>query len=129
MEELIKKANELGLMIKGTGLYKRYEEMSRKLEADADAKALLDEYGRLSEQLQEKEAQGAPIEVAEKQSMQEMVEKVTANQLIKEYIATQSYFFNLMMHVQKAISEPQGEPIEESKIIKPGQPGKIITDF
>jgi len=34
-----------------------------------------------------------------------------------------------MMQIQKVISEPVGEPIEQSRIIKPNTGGKIITDF
>jgi cell fate (sporulation/competence/biofilm development) regulator YlbF (YheA/YmcA/DUF963 family) len=59
--------------------------------------------------------------------MQELSEKVSQNQLIKEFIATQTYFYNLMIHIQNAISEPKGEPIKPSKIITPGSSGKIIT--
>lgn len=127
MEELIKKANELGLMIKGTEIYKRYEDVGKKLESDADSRKLLEEYAAISEEMYQKENSGGAIEVAEKQKFEDLHEKVSGNQLIKEYIATQSYFMNLMMQIQKAISEPKGKPIEESKIIKPGASGKIIT--
>jgi hypothetical protein len=33
------------------------------------------------------------------------------------------------MQIQKIISEPAGEPIEQTRIIKPNSGGKIITDF
>ncbi len=129
MEEILNKANELGLMIRGTDLYRRYEELSVKMDADDAAKKLLEEYARVSEELYVKESSGSPIGVDEKKSFQDLTEKVSQNRLIKEYIATQSYFLNLMMQIQKIISEPAGEPIEQTRIIKPNSGGKIITDF
>ncbi|HNU90468.1 MAG TPA: YlbF family regulator [Spirochaetota bacterium] len=129
MEEILNKANELGLMVRGTDLYRRYEELSLKLDADEVSRELLEEYARVSEELYAKESSGAPIEVGEKKNFQELTEKISKNQLIKEYIATQSYFLNLMMQIQKVISEPVGEPIEQGRIIKPNAGGKIITDF
>ena len=129
MKEILEKANELGLMIKGTDIYKRFAELSKQLDGDADARNLLEEYAKLSDAIHDKETQGAVIEVEEKQKFQECAERASQSQLIKEYAATQTYFLNMMMQVQKAISEPKGDPIEQSRIIKPGEPGKIITDF
>lgn len=126
MEEILKKANELGLMIRGTEISARFEEISKKIENDKDAKTLLEEYIQAMQEFEEKEASGRPIEAEEKKKMQDLSEKVSQNQLIKEFIATQTYFYNLMMQIQNAISDPKGEPIKESKIITPGG-GKIIT--
>ena len=129
MEELLAKANELGLMIKGTELYKRLVDISGKIDRDEPAKALLEEYISVSEELHYKEQTGQPIEAEEKKKIKELSERAAQSDLIKEYIATQSYYMNLMMQIQKAISEPVGEPIAESRIIKPTEGGKIITDF
>ena len=128
MEEILKKSNELGLLIKGTEIYQRFEELSSKLEADSDARNLIETYANANNNMIEKEKTGEVIDVAEKNELQELVEKVNENQLIKEYIATQSYYMNMLMQIQKAISEPEGEPIGESKIIKPSS-NKIITDI
>ena len=129
MEEILKKANELGLMIKGTEVAQRFEELSKQLEKDKASKELLEEYVAVMNQYSEKESKGETIEVEEKNKVKELSEKVTENNLIKEYIATHSYFINMMMQIQQAISEPKGEPIKESKIIKPNNTGKIITDI
>jgi cell fate (sporulation/competence/biofilm development) regulator YlbF (YheA/YmcA/DUF963 family) len=50
MEEILQKANELGLMIKGSDIFKRYEELVKKIEADSNARTLLDEYIKMSEE-------------------------------------------------------------------------------
>jgi cell fate (sporulation/competence/biofilm development) regulator YlbF (YheA/YmcA/DUF963 family) len=127
MEEILKKANELGLLIKGSDLSVRFEEISKKIEDDKESKSLLEEYARVTQEFQEKESEGRPIEVEEKKKITELSEKVSQNQLIKEFIATQTYFYNMMIQIQNAISDPKGEPIKESKIITPGGSGKIIT--
>lgn len=129
MEEILKKANELGLMIKGTDVAARFEELSKKLEEEKESKELLEEYIKVIQEYQEKENEGKSIEVEEKERVKELSEKVSENQLIKEYIATQTYFVNMMMQIQQAISEPKGEPVKESKIITPNKSGKIITDI
>lgn len=128
MEEILKKANELGLMIKGTDVSIRFEELAKKLNDDKESKALLEEYIKLMQDYQEKEANGTAIEVEEKDKLKEMSEKVSENDLLKEYIATQTYLINMMMQIQQAISEPKGDPIRPSKIVTPGSSGKIITD-
>lgn len=129
MEEILKKANELGLMIKGTDVYRRFEELAKQLEADEEARNLLEEYAKVSQEYHEKEQSGASIEVEEKQRVQDLNDKISESQLIKEYIATNTYYLNMLMQIQKAISEPQGEPIKESKIVTPDNSGKIITDI
>ena len=127
MEEILKKANELGLLIKGTEISARFEEISKKIENDSEAKNLLEDYVKITQAFQEKESAGLPIEIDEKKKIQELSEKVSQNQLIKEFIATQTYFYNMMMQIQNVISDPKGEPIKASKIITPGGSGKIIT--
>ncbi|MBN2041045.1 MAG: YlbF family regulator [Spirochaetes bacterium] len=127
MEEIIKKANELGLMIKGTDVSMRFEELAKTLNNETESKSLLEEYIKLMQEYQEKESAGAPIEVEEKNKLKEMSEKISKNELLKEYIATQSYLINMMMQIQQAISEPKGDPIRPSKIVTPGSSGKIIT--
>jgi cell fate (sporulation/competence/biofilm development) regulator YlbF (YheA/YmcA/DUF963 family) len=127
MEELLQKANELGLMIKGTEISARFEEISNKLENDKEAKALLEEYIKITQEFEEKNASGGVVEIEEKKKIQDLSEKVSQNQLIKEFIATQTYFYNMMVQIQNTISDPKGDPIKPSKIITPGSQGKIIT--
>lgn len=129
MEEIIKQANDLGLMIKGTDVYKRYVEVVQKLDKEEESRNLLEEFIKLNEQVQQKEYSSQPVEVEEKQKLEELSAKVSENELLKEFISAQTYYMNLMMQIQKSISEPEGEPIDESKIIKPNDPGKIITDL
>ncbi len=129
MEEIIKQANDLGLMIKGTDVYKKYVEVVQKLDKEEESRKLLEEFVKLNEQVQQKEHSGQPVEVEEKQKLEELSAKVSENELLKEFISAQTYYMNLMMQIQKTISEPEGEPIDETKILKPSDPGKIIKDL
>ncbi|HQO03952.1 MAG TPA: YlbF family regulator [Spirochaetota bacterium] len=129
MEEILAKANELGLMIRGSEIYTRFAELSQKIDSNDEARVLLEEFIQKSNELSEKEKAGNPIEVHEKEEITVLSEKVAANDIIKEFIATQTYYYNLVIMVQKIINDPQGDPITESKIVKPGNPGKIITNF
>ncbi len=40
MDEIINKANELGLMIKGTEVFQQFEELRKQLESDEEAKKI-----------------------------------------------------------------------------------------
>jgi cell fate (sporulation/competence/biofilm development) regulator YlbF (YheA/YmcA/DUF963 family) len=129
MEEILKKANELGLMIRGTEIFRRFDELSKKLEADNEARSLLEKYAALSDEIHDKELSGEAVNPEDKKALEDMSEKLSKSILVKEYIATQSYYVNMLMQIQKIISEPVGDPITESKIITPGSTSKIITDF
>jgi cell fate (sporulation/competence/biofilm development) regulator YlbF (YheA/YmcA/DUF963 family) len=104
MEELLEKANELGRMLKDTEVYSKYEKLSADLEADQDAKSLLEEYLNLFEEMHKKELGGFPIEVHEKEKITEVQKRVTENQLIVEYIDAKNRYVNLLMEIQKAVS-------------------------
>jgi cell fate (sporulation/competence/biofilm development) regulator YlbF (YheA/YmcA/DUF963 family) len=129
MDEILKKANELGLMIRGTEIFRRFDELSKKLEADEESRSLLEKYAALSDEIHDKELSGEAINPEDKKALEDMSGKLSKSVLVKEYIATQSYYVNMLMQIQKIISEPAGDPITESKIITPGSTGKIITDF
>ncbi len=126
MDEILNKANELGLMIKGSEIFQRFEEISHKLDGDQEARKMLEEYAALSDTLMMKEKSGVSIEVSEKQELERMGKGLSENQLVMEFIATQTYYLNMIQQIQQAISNPKGDPITPSKIIKPGG-GKIIT--
>jgi len=129
MDAILHKANELGLMIRGTKIYQDFSEILKRIESDSTAKSLLEEYVSVSKEYQEKEASGTVIEIEAKRVLKELSEKVSANDLLKEYITCQSTYINLMMQIEGKISNPEGDPIGETKIIEPKKGGNIITDI
>ncbi len=104
MEEILKKANELGVMLKNSGIYSHYEKLSAELEADADSKNLLDEYMSLFEEMQKKESGGGIIEIEEKDTLGEIQKRVSENRLIIEYIDAKNSYVKILMEIQKLVS-------------------------
>jgi cell fate (sporulation/competence/biofilm development) regulator YlbF (YheA/YmcA/DUF963 family) len=104
MEDILQKANELGMMLKNSDINAHYEKLSEELEADKDSKSLLDEYLDLFEQMHRKETSGGVIEIAEKEKLAEIQKKVSENQLIVDYIDAKNSYVNVLMEIQKAVS-------------------------
>jgi len=128
MEKILKKAYELGHLLKQNDIIKRFTELSEKLEKDEDAKKLLEELITSTREFEAKEKEGSTIEVAEKKAFSELQEKVKNNDLVNEFLATQSYYVNILSQVNEAIANPQGDPPKDSDIILPGEDkGIIIT--
>jgi cell fate (sporulation/competence/biofilm development) regulator YlbF (YheA/YmcA/DUF963 family) len=104
MEEILKKANELGKMLRETEVYSQYEKLSADLEADQDSRGLMDEYLNLFEEMHKKELSGGAIEVHEKEKLAEVQKRVSENHLIVEYIDAKNRYVNLLMEIQKSVS-------------------------
>lgn len=128
MEEILKKASELGHLLRQNDIVKRYRELAEKLEKNEESRALLDELLEATHAFQKKEEAGAAIEVEEKKRLSELQEKSRNDALINEFLATQMYYLNLLTQVNEAIAQPKGEPPKKSDIILPGEDkGIIIT--
>lgn len=128
MEKILKKANELGHLLKQNDIVKRFRELADKLEKDEEAKSIIDELLKATQLFQEKEQAGEPIEVDDKKAIAELQEKAKNNSLVSEFMATQSYYISLLSQINEAIANPQGEPPKDSNIILPdSDKGIIIT--
>ena len=119
MEKILQKANELGHLLKQHEIVRRFNELSDRLDRDPESKKLLDEFAQFSMEYQQLEQSGAPIEVETKQQLSQYEEKIKTNDLIAEFLATQSYYMALLTQVNEAISNPTGEPPTDSGIIMP----------
>ena len=125
-EKLFAKASELGHLLLAHPIIKRFEEVSRHLEKDQEASAILKSYLELTQQLQDQEAQGKPVEPEQKRTLAEKEKSIRGNKLLAEYLASQQYYIFLTDQIQGRIQQPEGEPPAESSIITPGQSGRII---
>jgi cell fate (sporulation/competence/biofilm development) regulator YlbF (YheA/YmcA/DUF963 family) len=126
MDEIIKKAHELGHLLQQNDIVKRFTELSEKLNQNEDAKKLLEDLFKASQDYEKKEREGVPIEGPEKRALADLQEKAKDNELIGEYLATQSYYFNILAQVNEAIANPKGDPPKKSDIILPGDDKGII---
>jgi cell fate (sporulation/competence/biofilm development) regulator YlbF (YheA/YmcA/DUF963 family) len=126
MEKILKKANELGHLLKANEIVNRYQDVVKKLEGSDDSRKLMEELANMSQAFEEMEKSGKPIEPDMKKDLAELQEKAKADALIGEFLATQAYYVNILTQVNEAIANPQGEPPKESEIILPGDMDKGI---
>lgn len=126
MQEILKKAYELGHLLNNHEIVRRFRDISQKLENTQSSRELLEEFALASQAYQRKEQAGAPIELEEKKTLQELEDKVRSDSLIAEFLATQDYYMMLLSQVNEAIANPQGDPPQTSSIILPNQDSKIV---
>ncbi len=105
MDKVLKAANELGLMIKETDVYRAFTAASTAVEADEEGSKLLQEYSRVAEELQRKEDSGVPIEVFEKEQFQKLVEAVQESDLLVKFLESRNRYIEFLALVQNAIQE------------------------
>lgn len=129
MENILKKASELGHLLNQNEIVKRFQELSEKLSKSEASKELLEKLLKASQEFEGKERGGETIEVQEKRDLSELQEKAKEDSLISEYLATQVYYMNILAQVNEAIANPKGDPPKDSNIILPGDSDKgiIIT--
>jgi cell fate (sporulation/competence/biofilm development) regulator YlbF (YheA/YmcA/DUF963 family) len=121
LDKILQKANELGHLIHHHEIVRRFRSLAERLEQDETARNLLDDLAQISQELHEKQSAGQPIEPEDKRRLAEIEEKVKANSLLSEFLATQSYYLHLMDQINYRISHPEGEPPRDSGIILPGE--------
>lgn len=126
MENILKKAHELGHLLNNNEIVMRFRELSEQLDKDEDSKKLLEELVIASQEYEKKTREGAVIEVEEKQKISDLQNKAKENELISEFMATQTYYFSILSQVNEAIANPQGEPPKDSNIILPNDNDKNI---
>ena len=105
MEDILKKAAELGNMIQATDIYQEFVAQKKQVQGDEDASKLWTSFYELSTSLAAKERQGADIEQWEKDSLQELSQKIADNDLMKHYIQAETKYQNLLLAVQQALHD------------------------
>jgi len=126
MEKILKKANELGHLLKKNETVNRYLELLQNLEKDEVSRKLLEDLIAASQAYEMKTREGGAIEVEEKNKISDLQDQAKENALISEFLATQAYYMNIMGQVNEALSNPKGEPPKDSKIILPDDDDKKI---
>lgn len=127
LNEILTAAKRLGGMIGSHPAVNTYKEVTRQLELDVGARNLLGQFEQLMEMLAMKEANMQPIEIAEKQQVQQLQQSIAIHPLLKRLMQAQQEYMEVMKKVQESInmglagqpgSEPAAEPEKPaSKII------------
>ncbi len=104
MEEILALADELGNLIKNTEIYQNYQYISSLLQADPEATKLFNEYMQLSSSLQGRQSRGDIIEKYETENLKNILDLISANDLIMQYLKAQQEYLNLLIQIQNEIS-------------------------
>lgn len=104
MEDILKKANELGLMIKHTKVCRDFERLTAEVEQDGDASALLKKYNEIAETIQKKHESGGTVEKYEQEMFKALTEVVKGNRLLIEYLKARELYIELLMKIHNSIS-------------------------
>lgn len=105
MEDILKKANELGLLLKQSDVFNRFTELDRKLGEDSKAVAILDKYNEIAESIMQKQQNGEIIESYEKESFREITETVNSTEILREYLQSRDEYIDLLMKVHESLGD------------------------
>jgi len=99
-------ADALGRQIAAHPAFTAFKDAHERLRADADARKLLDTQQAALERLQRLEAEGTPVEPADKRALREAQERLHANPLLQEFARTQADYIALMNRVTAGLHTP-----------------------
>ncbi len=105
MEEILKKAEELGRLLRETDIYRDFQDASGRLHADADAEKLLDDYIKVSKYIRERQEMGDIIEKFEIENIKSMSSLVSDNEMIMQYLRAQQEYLDLILLIQKELED------------------------
>ena len=119
-QEILEAARQLGKLIAQHDTAKKFEEALRKLQGDIEAQRVLTDYNRHLQKLGEKEAEGKPIEVADKQQLEKLQSAVIRNPTLRDFQVRQMDHLDLMRRVDEAMG---GGPMPEQGAVPGGADG------
>jgi len=110
-QDILDTATKLGRMISESQPVTTFHSLLDNLKQDKDAQRLLDDLNGLTEKLAEKEGNVQPIEVEEKQQLEQMRTEVAQHPLLSKLQVAQMDYVDLMRQVDEAVtnaSQPEG---------------------
>ncbi len=100
---IIEQAQKLGQAISSSPQAARLRQVRGELDQQKDVLDLLKQYQEHFQKLQQMEEQRKPVEVADKRLLQELHDKLIANDLFKRYTSAQMEYVDLMRQVSDAL--------------------------
>ncbi len=104
MEEIIKHANELGLMLQNTEAYQQFQINQKKLTKDTDSYNLYQAYEKTLIELDNKRKLDA-IEQYEIEELKEMQQTIDANTIIQDFLLARNEYIKILTIIQNEIEE------------------------
>ena len=108
MDDILKRAKELGQAIAAHERCQALKQAAKALKADEEAKQIEKEYARAARVLQEKSAAGEPLEPEEKRREADLRSKTVAHPLIRELLKAQADFAELMQETNAKLESAIG---------------------
>ena len=108
MEEILERANELGLLIQSTSVYCRYRDMAEAIEGDPGAKKLLSEYESMAKDIELRQKNGDIVEKFEIEALKELVRKAGEHAAIVGYLEAKVAYAGLLETIQNALLDESG---------------------
>lgn len=109
MEEILDKANELGIMLKSTEAFMEFNNIKEIIDRDKSASDVLAGYNAAAEQIQLKQQNGISIEGFEQEQFRELTRKVIENPLLKDYLIKRDNYMGVLMLINEAMDIGSGE--------------------
>jgi len=103
-QEVLAQARTLGQTLAADEAVRAYMAAQRALRDDTEAKELLQKYTAQADRIHQLEATQRPVEVADKQKLQELERGMSANPTLKQFMRAQVDYLALMNSVNNAIS-------------------------
>jgi cell fate (sporulation/competence/biofilm development) regulator YlbF (YheA/YmcA/DUF963 family) len=107
MEEILKKADELGILIKSTDVYMEFENQTYEVENNKEASLLLKTYNEIAETIRQKQERGFSIEKFEQERFKEISIAVTSNEVLLKYIKARDKYLEFLTDIHNALSDEQ----------------------
>lgn len=108
-QEILAAAADLGKLIQTHAAAIKFEQVVKQLQDDIEAQRLMTDLNRHIEKLGQKEAQGQPIEVSDKKTLDELQQKVIRHPLLSQFQMVQMDYLDLMRQVDDVINAAGSE--------------------
>ena len=105
MEDILKKADELGRLIRDTDTYRDFRHAYGLLHADEEAAKLLDDFIKISKYIRDRQEMGDIIEKFEIENIKSMSSTVSENGTIMQYLKAQQEYLDLIQLIQKELED------------------------
>ena len=107
MEEILKKADELGILIQNTDVYMEFETLNNEAANNSEASLLLKRYNEIGSAIQQKQEGGFPIEKFEQERFKEVGAAVRSNEILLKYIKARDRYLEFLMDIHNALSSDE----------------------
>jgi len=99
-------AHALARAIRMSPQYRDFKKSCEKLEKDAKAKEMLSDFRKTQWELQKQKASGLEVAPEQEKRLSQILEVISLNMTVKEYLETEYRFSVMLADIQKIITEP-----------------------